>query len=114
MNKEYDIFVVNRVQDSIASALVNIHGEKQATQIISKQRGEARVSEGDTHASRPSLPIISTQPIVEAESLNDRKSTKFQKSQMSKDDQDVQPQEEVQNSSITKDFDRTTTVDAQK
>ncbi|KAA6373785.1 MAG: hypothetical protein EZS28_030687, partial [Streblomastix strix] len=46
MNQNLYIFAVNREQDSIASALVNNHGEKQATYIISKQRGEARVSEG--------------------------------------------------------------------
>ncbi|KAA6400176.1 MAG: hypothetical protein EZS28_004294 [Streblomastix strix] len=47
MNKECHIFAVNREQDSITSALVKNHGEKQATQIISKQRGDARVSERD-------------------------------------------------------------------
>ncbi|KAA6372058.1 MAG: hypothetical protein EZS28_032418, partial [Streblomastix strix] len=83
MNKKFYIFAVNKEQDSIASALVKNHSEKQATQIISKQRGGARVSEGDglqqspleddlqlspqeTLASPLSLPIISSQPIVEA------------------------------------------------
>ncbi|KAA6362080.1 MAG: hypothetical protein EZS28_042392 [Streblomastix strix] len=45
--KKYYIFAVNRKQDFIASALVKNHGEKQATQIISKQWGGAGVSEGD-------------------------------------------------------------------
>ncbi|KAA6379904.1 MAG: hypothetical protein EZS28_024568, partial [Streblomastix strix] len=45
MNQQFYIFAVNREQDSIASALVKNHGVKQATQIISKQRGGARVSE---------------------------------------------------------------------
>ncbi|KAA6392882.1 MAG: hypothetical protein EZS28_011585 [Streblomastix strix] len=47
MNKGLHIFAINREQDSKASALVKNHGMKQATQIISKQRGGARVSEGD-------------------------------------------------------------------
>ncbi|KAA6353323.1 MAG: hypothetical protein EZS28_051150, partial [Streblomastix strix] len=47
MNKKFYIFAMNKEQDSIASALVKNHGEKQATQIISKQRGGARHSEGD-------------------------------------------------------------------
>ncbi|KAA6362367.1 MAG: hypothetical protein EZS28_042106, partial [Streblomastix strix] len=131
MNKEFYIFAVNKEQDSIASALVKNHSEKQATWIISKQRGGARVSEGDglqqspsgddlqlspqeTLASPPSCQIISTQPIVEADSLNDRKSAKIQNQQMQKDDQDVQPQEEAQNSSMIKDSERATTAGAQK
>ncbi|KAA6368501.1 MAG: hypothetical protein EZS28_035973 [Streblomastix strix] len=131
MNKKFYIFTMNKQQDSIASALVKNHGEKQATQIISKQRGGARVSEGDglqqsplgddlqlspqeTLASPLSLPIISTQPIVEAESPNDHERAKVQNSQMQKDDQDVEPQEEAQDSSMTKDSDRATTAGAQK
>ncbi|KAA6396259.1 MAG: hypothetical protein EZS28_008213 [Streblomastix strix] len=131
MNKEYYIFAVNREQDSIVSALVKNHSEKQATQIISKQRGDARVSEGEvlqqstlvddlqlspqeSLASSLSLPIISTKPIVKAESPNDHESAKIQKSQMKKDDQDVEPQEEAQNSNMTKDSDQATTTGAQK
>ncbi|KAA6376612.1 MAG: hypothetical protein EZS28_027862 [Streblomastix strix] len=52
--KEYYIFAVNREQDSIASALINIHGEQQATQIISKLRGGPRVSEEDGLQQSPS------------------------------------------------------------
>ncbi|KAA6385086.1 MAG: hypothetical protein EZS28_019386, partial [Streblomastix strix] len=131
MNKKFYVFVVNKEQDSIASALIKNHGMKQATQIISKQRGGARVSEGDglqqspqgddlqlfpqeTLASPLSLLIISSQPIVEAESSNDHESAKAQNSQMQKDDQDVKPQEETQNSSMTKDSDRAITAGAQK
>ncbi|KAA6379192.1 MAG: hypothetical protein EZS28_025280, partial [Streblomastix strix] len=131
MNKKFYVFAVNKEQDSIASALVRNHGVKQATQIISKQRGDARVSDGDglqkspqgddlqlspweTLASPLSHPIISSQPIVEAESPNDHESAKVQNSQMQKDDQDVKPQEEAQNSSMTKDSDRATTTGAQK
>ncbi|KAA6365328.1 MAG: hypothetical protein EZS28_039144, partial [Streblomastix strix] len=101
------------------------------TQIISKQRGGARVSEGDglqqspqgddlqlspqeTLASPLSLPIISTKSIVEAKSPNDHESAKAQNSQMQKDGQDGKPHEEAQNSSITKDSDRATTAGAQK
>ncbi|KAA6366803.1 MAG: hypothetical protein EZS28_037671, partial [Streblomastix strix] len=97
----------------------------------SKQRGDAGVSDGDglqqspqgddlqlspqeTLASPLSLPIISSQPIVEAESPNDHESAKAQNSQMQKDDQDMKPQEEAQNSSMTKDSDRATTAGAQK
>ncbi|KAA6394107.1 MAG: hypothetical protein EZS28_010365 [Streblomastix strix] len=131
MSKKFYTFALNKEQDSIASALVKNHGEKQATQIISKQTGGARVSEGDrlqqsplgddlqlspqeTLASPLSLLIISTQPIVEVESSNDHESAKAQNSQMQKDDQDVKPQEEAQNSSLTKDSDRATTAGAQK
>ncbi|KAA6376590.1 MAG: hypothetical protein EZS28_027883, partial [Streblomastix strix] len=57
-----------------------------------------------TLASPLSLSIILTQPIVEAESLNDHESAKVQNSQMLKDDQDVEPQEEAQNPSMTKDL----------
>ncbi|KAA6385917.1 MAG: hypothetical protein EZS28_018557 [Streblomastix strix] len=131
MNNKFYFFAVNKEQDSIASALVKNHGEKQATQIISKQRGGARVSEGDglqqsplgddlqlspqeTLASPLSLPIISTQPIVETESPNDHESAKVQNSQIQKDDQDVEPQKEAQDSSMTKDSDRATTSGAQK
>ncbi|KAA6365658.1 MAG: hypothetical protein EZS28_038816 [Streblomastix strix] len=131
MNKKFYFFAVNKEQDSIASALVKNHGEMHATQIISKQRDEARVSEGDglqqspsgddlqlfpqeTLASPLSLPIISTQPIVEAESPNDHESAKVQNSQMWQDDQDVEQQEEAQDSSMTKDSDRATTAGAQK
>ncbi|KAA6361893.1 MAG: hypothetical protein EZS28_042580, partial [Streblomastix strix] len=39
MNKKFYIFAVNKEQDSITSALVKNHGEKQVTQIISKQKG---------------------------------------------------------------------------
>ncbi|KAA6392067.1 MAG: hypothetical protein EZS28_012409, partial [Streblomastix strix] len=66
-------------------------------------------------ASPLSLPIISSQPIVEAESPNDHESARAQNSQIQKDDQDVKPQEEeAQNSSIAKDSDRATTAGAQK
>ncbi|KAA6395263.1 MAG: hypothetical protein EZS28_009208 [Streblomastix strix] len=114
MNKEFYIFVVNREQESLASALVKNDGEKQATQIISKQTGDARLFPQDTLASRLYFPIISTQPIVEAESMNDLVSAKVQNSQMQKDDQDVQPQDEAQKSSMRKDSDLATTVGAQK
>ncbi|KAA6373951.1 MAG: hypothetical protein EZS28_030522 [Streblomastix strix] len=110
MNQKFYIFAVNREQDSIAFSLVQNHGEKQATQIVSKQRGGSRVSE----ASPLSLPIISTKPIVEAESPNDHESAKVQNSQMQKDEQDAEPQDEVQDSSMTKDSDRATTAGAQK
>ncbi|KAA6396149.1 MAG: hypothetical protein EZS28_008324 [Streblomastix strix] len=118
-------------QDSKASALVKNHDKKQASQIISKQCGGARVFEGDllqqsplgddlqlppqeTPASPFSFPIISSQPIVEAESPNDRESAKVQKSQVKKDDQDMEPQGEAQDSSMTKDSDRAATGEAQK
>ncbi|KAA6371223.1 MAG: hypothetical protein EZS28_033251, partial [Streblomastix strix] len=114
MNKEFYIFAVNKEQDSIASALVKNHGMKQATQIISKQRDGARLSPQKTPASPLSLPIISTQPIVEAESPNDHESAIALKSQMLKDDQDVEPQKEAQNSSMTTDSDRATAAGAQK
>ncbi|KAA6393404.1 MAG: hypothetical protein EZS28_011074 [Streblomastix strix] len=45
MNNRFYVFAVNKEQDSIASALVYNHSMKQATQIISKQRNDARVSE---------------------------------------------------------------------
>ncbi|KAA6363497.1 MAG: hypothetical protein EZS28_040976, partial [Streblomastix strix] len=96
-----------------------------------KIKGDARVSDGDglqqsslgddlqlspqeTLASPLSLLIISTQPIVEAESPNDHESAKVQNSQMQKDDQDGKPQGEAQNSRMTKDSDRATTAGAQK
>ncbi|KAA6378025.1 MAG: hypothetical protein EZS28_026446, partial [Streblomastix strix] len=108
-----------------------ITARSKVTWIISKQRGDARGSDGDglqqsplgddlqsspqeTLASPFSLPIISSQPIVEAESPNDHESAKAQNSQMQKDDQDVKLQEEAQNSSMTKDSDRATTAGAQK
>ncbi|KAA6359990.1 MAG: hypothetical protein EZS28_044483, partial [Streblomastix strix] len=47
MNNKFYVFAVNKEQHSIASALVKNHGKKQATQIVSKQRGDARVSDGD-------------------------------------------------------------------
>ncbi|KAA6385893.1 MAG: hypothetical protein EZS28_018579, partial [Streblomastix strix] len=131
MNKKFFIFAVNKEQDSIASALVKNHGEKQITQIIAKQWGGAGVSEGDglqqsplsydlqlsplgTLASPLSLLIISTQLFDEAESPNDHGNAKVQNLQMQKEDQDVKPQEEAQNSSMTKDSDRATTDGAQK
>ncbi|KAA6368733.1 MAG: hypothetical protein EZS28_035740 [Streblomastix strix] len=131
MNKKFYIFAVNNVRDSIASTLVKNHCEKKTTQIISKQWGGARESEGDspqqsplgdnlylspqeTLASLLSLPIISTQPIVVDESHNDHKSAKVKKSQMQKDDQDVEQQEEAQDSSMTKDSDIAATAEAQK
>ncbi|KAA6394464.1 MAG: hypothetical protein EZS28_010017 [Streblomastix strix] len=127
MSKQFNIFAVSKEQDLTASALVKNHGEKQATQIISKCKGGARVSDGDalqqsplrddlqlspleTLASPLSLPIISTQPIVEAKSPNDHESARVQNSQIQKDDQDVEPQEEAQNSSTTKDSVRTTSA----
>ncbi|KAA6380588.1 MAG: hypothetical protein EZS28_023885 [Streblomastix strix] len=130
-NKEFYIFAVNRELDSVASALVRNHGMKQATQFISKQSCGAKVSEGDglqqspsgndlqlsqqeTLASPLSLPIISIQPIVEAESPNDHGSAKVQNSQMQEDVQDVEPQDEAQDSSMTKGSDRATIAEAQK
>ncbi|KAA6380019.1 MAG: hypothetical protein EZS28_024453 [Streblomastix strix] len=101
MNKKFYVFAVNKEQDSIASALVKNHGMKQ----LSPQK---------SLASHLSLPIISSQPIVESESPNDHESVKVQNSQMQKDDQDIEPQEEAQNSSMTKDSDRATTAKAQK
>ncbi|KAA6357544.1 MAG: hypothetical protein EZS28_046929 [Streblomastix strix] len=131
MNQKFYILTMNKEQDSIASALAKNHGEKQATQIFLKYRDRARVSEGeglqqspsgddlqfspqDTFASRFCLPIISTKPIVEAESPNDHESAKVQNSQMQKDDQDMKPQEKALNTSMTKGTDRATTADAQK
>ncbi|KAA6398793.1 MAG: hypothetical protein EZS28_005680 [Streblomastix strix] len=131
MNNRFYVFAENREQDSIVSALLRNHGKKQATQIISKQSDGARVFERDvlqqsrlgddlqlftqeTLASPLSLPIISTQPIVEAESPNDRESAKVQNSQMYKDVQDEESQEEAQDSSTTKDSDRATIVEAQQ
>ncbi|KAA6378205.1 MAG: hypothetical protein EZS28_026267 [Streblomastix strix] len=131
MNNQFYVFALDNEQDFIASELVKNHSKKQATQIISKQMGDARVSDGDglqqspqgdylqlspqeTLASPLSLPIISSQPIVETESPNDHESAKVQNSQMQKDDQDMEPQEEAQNSSMTKDSDRATTAGAQK
>ncbi|KAA6399274.1 MAG: hypothetical protein EZS28_005198 [Streblomastix strix] len=115
MNQNFYSFAISRKQDSIASKFVNNHGEKQATQIISKLRGDTRVSDGDglqqspqgddfqlspqeTLASPLSLPINSSQPIVEAESPNDHESANVLKSQMQKDNQDVEPQNEVKDS----------------
>ncbi|KAA6401376.1 MAG: hypothetical protein EZS28_003099 [Streblomastix strix] len=120
-----------REQEFIASALVKNHGEKQATQIISKQMGGARVAEGDvlqqstlgdvsylfpqeTLALPLSLPIISTQPFVEAEFINDHENAKGLKSKMQKDCLDVEPHEETQNSSMTTDSERTASAEAQK
>ncbi|KAA6398367.1 MAG: hypothetical protein EZS28_006110, partial [Streblomastix strix] len=114
MNNKFYVFAVNKEQDSIASALVKNHGMKQATQIVSKQRGDARLYPQETLASPLSLPIISSQPIVEAESPNDHESANAQNSQMQKDVQDIKPQDKAQNSSMTKDSDRVTTVGAQK
>ncbi|KAA6377106.1 MAG: hypothetical protein EZS28_027367 [Streblomastix strix] len=131
MNQNFYISTVNREQDSIASALASNHSEKQATQTIPKQRYGARVSERDelqqfllgddlklssqeTPASPLSLPIISTKSIVEAESLNDHESAKVQKSKTNKDVKDVEPQKEIQTSSITKDSDRATIAEVQK
>ncbi|KAA6403169.1 MAG: hypothetical protein EZS28_001295 [Streblomastix strix] len=130
MNQQFYIFVANIEMDSIASALVNNHSDKHATKTISKQRGGARFFKGnilqqfplrddlqlspqETLASPLSLPIISSQPIVEAESPNDHESAKVQNSQMQKDDQVVKPQEVAQNSSMTKGSDRATTANAQ-
>ncbi|KAA6366701.1 MAG: hypothetical protein EZS28_037772, partial [Streblomastix strix] len=130
MNQQFNIFVANMEMDSIASALVNNHSEKHATKTISKQRGGARVFKGnilqqfplrddlqlspqDTLAPSLSLSIISTQSIVEAESPKDHESAKYQKLQMQKVDQIVEPQEVAQNSSMTKGSDRATTVNAQ-
>ncbi|KAA6375579.1 MAG: hypothetical protein EZS28_028896, partial [Streblomastix strix] len=104
MNKKFYVFAVNKEQDSIASALVKNHGMKQS-QLLSQK---------ETLASLLSLLIILTQPIVEAESPNDHESVKVQNSQMQKDDQDIEPQEEAQNSSMTKDSDRAATAGAQK
>ncbi|KAA6373793.1 MAG: hypothetical protein EZS28_030679 [Streblomastix strix] len=131
MIKKFQILAVNKEQNSIASALVRNHGEKQATQIISKQRGDSRISDGDglqqsplgddlqlspqkTLASPLSLPIISTQPIFEAESTNDHDNAKVQNSQMQQDNQNVEPQDEAQNSRMTKDSDRAITSGALK
>ncbi|KAA6399055.1 MAG: hypothetical protein EZS28_005415 [Streblomastix strix] len=105
MNCQFYVFALNRSQNSIASAFAKTHGQKQAetsSQIISKQRCKARVPERDvlqlspqgndlqlspqeTHASPLSHPMISTQPIVEARSPNDRESTSGHKLQMQKD-----------------------------
>ncbi|KAA6384382.1 MAG: hypothetical protein EZS28_020094 [Streblomastix strix] len=119
MNQNFYIFAVNMGQDSIASALANNHVEKQVTQIISKQGGGTRISEGDilqqcplgdglqlspqgTLASPLFLPIILIQSIVKAESTNDHKTAKDQKSQMQKEDQVVEQQKEAQNLNMTK------------
>ncbi|KAA6396037.1 MAG: hypothetical protein EZS28_008439 [Streblomastix strix] len=103
MNKKFYIFAVNKEQDSIASALVKNHSEKQTTQIISKQGGGARVSKGD-----------GLQQFPLAQSPNYRESAQAQKSQIQKDDQAVEPQDEAQDPSMTKDSDRATTAESQK
>ncbi|KAA6355218.1 MAG: hypothetical protein EZS28_049256, partial [Streblomastix strix] len=113
MNNKFYVFAVNKEQNSIASAHVKNHGMKQATQIISKQMGDAKFSD-ESIASPLSLPIISSQSIVEAESPNDHESEKAQNSQMQKDDQDVKPQDDAQNSSMAKDSDRATNAGYQK
>ncbi|KAA6339188.1 MAG: hypothetical protein EZS28_052630 [Streblomastix strix] len=131
ISQQHYTLAVNRVLDSIAAALVKNHGEKITTQIISKQRGDARVSDGDglqqspleddlqlspqeSLASPLSLPIISTQTIVETEHPNDHESAKIQKSQLWRNVPDMKPQEQAKNSSMTKDSDRATTAEAQK
>ncbi|KAA6369947.1 MAG: hypothetical protein EZS28_034526 [Streblomastix strix] len=48
MNNRFYVFAVDKEQDSITSTLVKNHGKKQATQIVSEQKGEARVSDGDS------------------------------------------------------------------
>ncbi|KAA6385101.1 MAG: hypothetical protein EZS28_019373 [Streblomastix strix] len=108
MNQEFYVFEINRQQDSTASALEKNHGEKQAepaTQTVSKQSGDARVSDGDvlqqsayvddlqsspqeTLATPLSFLMILTQRIVEVRSPNDRESTCGQESQIQRDDQD--------------------------
>ncbi|KAA6399027.1 MAG: hypothetical protein EZS28_005444 [Streblomastix strix] len=131
MNKEFYIFAVSRAQDSIASALVKNHGMKQDTQIISKQSIDTRVSDGDVLQQFPlgddlqlspnktlasPLPSRSFRPNPSLK-LSLRTITRVQKvqnSQMSKDDQDVGPQDGAQDSSITKYSDRETTAWAQK
>ncbi|KAA6363111.1 MAG: hypothetical protein EZS28_041363, partial [Streblomastix strix] len=55
-----------------------------------------------------------TQPNVEAEAPNDLENAKVQILQMQKNDQEMEPQEEAQDSSMTKDFDRATTAGAQQ
>ncbi|KAA6358032.1 MAG: hypothetical protein EZS28_046441 [Streblomastix strix] len=130
INKEFYIFVVKKEKDSIASALVKNNGEMQATYIISKQRGDARIFKGNILQQSPlrddlqlspketlapplSLTIILIQSIVEAESPKHHESAKYQKLQIQKVDQDAKLQEVAQNSSITKGSDRATTAEAQ-
>ncbi|KAA6397538.1 MAG: hypothetical protein EZS28_006930 [Streblomastix strix] len=130
-NEQHRVLMGGQQMIPYSSALVKNHGKKQATQIFSKQRGGARVSEGDGLQQSPqgddlqlspqealastfSFRIISTQPFIEAESHNDHESAKVYKSQMQKDDQDVEPQEEAEDSSMTKDSDRPTNVEAYK
>ncbi|KAA6403541.1 MAG: hypothetical protein EZS28_000931 [Streblomastix strix] len=131
MNKKFYIFAVIKEQDSIASALKSNHGMKQATQIISKQRGDARVSEGyelqqspqvddlqlstqETLVSPLSRPIISTQLFVEVDSRKDHDSAKDQKLQMQNDEIHLKSHDEAQDSSFTKDSERATTARAYK
>ncbi|KAA6384812.1 MAG: hypothetical protein EZS28_019661 [Streblomastix strix] len=92
-----------------------------------KKKSDASVSDGDVLQQSPQgddlqlfpqgtlapplcLLMISTQPIVEARSPNDRESTRGQESQIQKDDQDVKPQEEAQNSSMTMNTDQARTA----
>ncbi|KAA6376222.1 MAG: hypothetical protein EZS28_028251 [Streblomastix strix] len=120
MNQRFTVLTLNRLQNSITSALVKNHGEKQTettTQIVSKQRCIVRVSDDeilqqspygddlqlfpqDTLALPFSHPIISTQSIVEARSPNDSESTRIQELQIQMDYQDDDPQYEAQNSNI--------------
>ncbi|KAA6359056.1 MAG: hypothetical protein EZS28_045417 [Streblomastix strix] len=67
----------------------------------------------ETPASPLSLPIISTQPIVEARYPNDRESTRCQESRKQKDDQVVQQQSRALVSSMTKKFDKAGNANAQ-
>ncbi|KAA6377297.1 MAG: hypothetical protein EZS28_027177 [Streblomastix strix] len=83
--------------------------------ILNRSRSTVSRREDNKHsASYLSLSIILTQPIVEAVSPNDKKCTNDQLSQMQKLDQDMEQQEEVQDSSMTKDSDRATIAEAQK
>ncbi|KAA6374545.1 MAG: hypothetical protein EZS28_029929 [Streblomastix strix] len=98
---EFYFFVANREQDSLL--LVNSHGEKQDTQIISKLCGGQRVNEEDA-----------LQLSVEAEFPISHKNVKRQKSLIWGDYQDVEQEDEALNSNMTKNSYRATTAEAQK
>ncbi|KAA6396711.1 MAG: hypothetical protein EZS28_007764 [Streblomastix strix] len=101
MNQEYQIFVVNREQESVASTLINNHEEKLVTLIISKKWAEQEYPKEMYYRNLLEPP-------------NDHKSVKRKKLKIQKDDQDVEPLKDAKDSSMKKDSDRTTTAEAQK
>ncbi|KAA6377732.1 MAG: hypothetical protein EZS28_026740 [Streblomastix strix] len=119
-----------KLLESMALPLTPQNIEKQATQIISKQMGGARVSGIDelfnllqdrlfqfsssgTLILPFSLQIFLAQLFIVTQSPNDHENTKGQKLSIQKDDQEIKPQEEAQDSSMTKNSDRATTAEAQ-